>query len=56
VQRFEDAYDDVWRDERFVTTIQQRAGISWEHGVAGLPLVATRRVRRRCSFDLATVT
>lgn len=26
---FDDAYDDAWRYERFITTIQQRAGISW---------------------------
>jgi hypothetical protein len=25
--QFDDAYDDVWRYERFETTIQQRAGI-----------------------------
>ena len=30
MHKFEHAYDDVWRYERFVTTIQQRAGISWE--------------------------
>jgi uncharacterized protein (DUF2267 family) len=27
---FDDAYDDGWRYERFITTIQQRAGISWD--------------------------
>ena len=26
---FDDEYDDAWRYERFITTIQQRAGISW---------------------------
>ena len=26
----QDAYDDVWRYERFITTIQQKAGISWD--------------------------
>jgi uncharacterized protein (DUF2267 family) len=26
---FDDEYDDAWRHERFVTTIQQKAGISW---------------------------
>lgn len=26
---FDDQYDDTWRYERFITTIQQRAGISW---------------------------
>jgi uncharacterized protein (DUF2267 family) len=30
VHQYEDAYDDAWRYERFITTIQQRAGISWE--------------------------
>src|SRR5688572_14337195 len=25
----DDQYDDTWRYERFITTIQQRAGISW---------------------------
>ncbi|MEA2290763.1 MAG: hypothetical protein QOD55_2760, partial [Solirubrobacteraceae bacterium] len=30
MHQFEDAYDDVWRHERFLTTIQQHAGISWE--------------------------
>jgi uncharacterized protein (DUF2267 family) len=29
-REFDEAYDDVWRHERFVTTIQQKAGISWE--------------------------
>jgi uncharacterized protein (DUF2267 family) len=29
-REFDEAYDDDWRHERFVTTIQQRAGISWE--------------------------
>ena len=27
---FDEAYDDTWRYERFITTIQQKAGISWE--------------------------
>jgi uncharacterized protein (DUF2267 family) len=27
---FDDEYDDSWRYERFITTIQQRAGISWQ--------------------------
>ena len=26
---FDDEFDDTWRYERFITTIQQRAGISW---------------------------
>jgi uncharacterized protein (DUF2267 family) len=26
---FDDEFDDVWRYERFITTIQQRVGISW---------------------------
>ncbi|HEX2409785.1 MAG TPA: DUF2267 domain-containing protein [Solirubrobacteraceae bacterium] len=26
---FDDQYDDAWRYERFITTIQQRAGIAW---------------------------
>lgn len=26
---FDDEFDDAWRHERFITTIQQRAGISW---------------------------
>jgi uncharacterized protein (DUF2267 family) len=30
VREFDEAYDDVWRYERFVTTIQQKAGISWD--------------------------
>jgi uncharacterized protein (DUF2267 family) len=29
-RQFDEAYDDTWRYERFVTTIQQKAGISWE--------------------------
>jgi uncharacterized protein (DUF2267 family) len=29
-REFDEAYDDVWRYERFITTIQQKAGISWE--------------------------
>jgi uncharacterized protein (DUF2267 family) len=28
--QFDDAFDDVWRYERFITTIQQKAGGSWE--------------------------
>ncbi|MDX6561314.1 MAG: hypothetical protein QOD65_1128 [Gaiellales bacterium] len=27
---FDEQYDDTWRYERFITTIEQRAGISWE--------------------------
>jgi uncharacterized protein (DUF2267 family) len=30
VREFDEAYDDVWRYERFITTIQQKAGTSWE--------------------------
>lgn len=29
-REFDDAYDDTWRYERFITTIEQRAGIGWE--------------------------
>lgn len=29
-REYDDDYDDVWRYERFITTIEQRAGISWE--------------------------
>jgi uncharacterized protein (DUF2267 family) len=29
-RQYDDDYDDVYRYERFITTIQQRAGISWE--------------------------
>ena len=29
-REFDEQYDDTWRYERFITTIQQRAGISWE--------------------------
>jgi uncharacterized protein (DUF2267 family) len=30
VRIFDEAYDDTWRYERFVTTIQQKAGIAWD--------------------------
>jgi uncharacterized protein (DUF2267 family) len=29
-REFDDEYDDTWRYERFVTTIQRTAGISWD--------------------------
>jgi uncharacterized protein (DUF2267 family) len=29
-RQYDDAYDEVWRYERFITTIEQRAGISWD--------------------------
>jgi uncharacterized protein (DUF2267 family) len=29
-RQFDQQYDDVWRYERFITTIEQKAGISWE--------------------------
>jgi uncharacterized protein (DUF2267 family) len=28
---FDQTYDEVWRYERFITTIEQKAGISWEN-------------------------
>jgi uncharacterized protein (DUF2267 family) len=27
---FDEAYDDVWRYERFITTIEQRTGVGWD--------------------------
>jgi uncharacterized protein (DUF2267 family) len=30
VPQFDEAYDDTWRYERFITTIEQRAGIGWD--------------------------
>jgi uncharacterized protein (DUF2267 family) len=29
-REFDEEYDETWRYERFITTIEQRAGISWE--------------------------
>jgi uncharacterized protein (DUF2267 family) len=29
-REFDEVYDDTWRYERFITTIEQKAGISWE--------------------------
>jgi uncharacterized protein (DUF2267 family) len=30
VREFDEAYDETWRYERFITAIQQKAGISWD--------------------------
>jgi uncharacterized protein (DUF2267 family) len=29
-RKFDEEYDETWRYERFITTIEQRAGISWD--------------------------
>jgi uncharacterized protein (DUF2267 family) len=29
-RKFDEAYDDVWRYERFITTIEQRTGVGWD--------------------------
>jgi hypothetical protein len=44
--QFDDAYDDVWRYERFATTLQQRAGIDERWALlpwcSRMPAIGTR--------------
>jgi uncharacterized protein (DUF2267 family) len=41
MNQLEDAYDDVWRDERFLTTVEPRAGIASEEAERTMTATAT---------------
>jgi uncharacterized protein (DUF2267 family) len=53
---FDDEYDDAWRYERFITTIQQQAGISWtkaERAVQATLATLSERLSSGAARDLA---
>jgi uncharacterized protein (DUF2267 family) len=54
--RFDDEYDDGWRYERFITTIQQRAGMSWakaEQAAQATLETLTERISSGVARDVA---
>jgi uncharacterized protein (DUF2267 family) len=53
---FDDEFDDAWRYERFITTIQQRTGISWakaEQAARATLETLTERISSGAARDLA---
>lgn len=53
---FDDSFDEEWRYERFITTIQQKAGVSWEKAerAAGAALMTlSERISSGTARDIA---
>ena len=53
---YDDEFDDTWRYERFITTIQQRAGISWskaERAAEATLATLAERISSGAARDLA---